>query len=369
LDVEFKAGEREVEDAAEVNPEERAAVEAAAEAAAAAAKPKRKKEAAPVAAITEVPVIDPTAIQFAVKLENEYAGFNNVAPTAFRIIGKQIPAPDGTVYPELGVAANGSIDAGKQTWPTVEHYYQAMKFPVDPAWQEEIRLAPSTTKAKQMGADAAHPARGDWGQIKDAVMKTALLAKFQQNPPLLATLQSTGDRPLVDLSTGDPYWSAGPKGRGRNRLGTLLAEVRTALKDVRPDQSLLATGIAAEVVAGAKEDEVVAAAASPDAAVAVAKESVAAATGGVVSLEPAPTGQQGGVYLFVNPDFGGGGEHKARRGRDRGRGRNLSWEGMAVSKMGSESEGGQSGGGSNGVEEMTTDSGASLEVSVEKLGQ
>ena len=370
LDVEFKAGERDVEDAAEVNPE------AAAAAAAAAEKPKRKKEAAPVATITEVPVIDPTAIQFAVKLENEFAGFNNVAPTAFRVTGKQIPAPDGTVYPELGVAANGSIDAGKQTWPTVEHYYQAMKFPVDPEWQEEIRLAASATKAKQMGADAAHPARGDWGQIKDAVMKTALLAKFQQNPALLATLQSTGDRPLVDLSTGDPYWSAGPKGRGRNRLGALLAEVRTALKDVRPDQSLLATGMAAEAVAEAKEDEAAAAAASPDAAaaaaVATAKESIAAAS---VSLAPnaaAPTGQQGGVYLFVNPDFGGQVEHKARRGRDRGRGRNLSWEGMAVSKLGagSESEGGQSGGSdSNGVEEMTTDSGASLEVSVEKLGQ
>ena len=352
IEVEFKAGERGVEDAAAVNE----------------AKPQRKKEAAPVAAISEVAAIDPTAIQFSAKLANTFMGFNNSAPTAFRVTGKQLPAPDGTIYPELGVAANGSIDAGKQTWPTVEHYYQAMKFPVDPDWQEEIRNASSATKAKQMGADAAHPSRGDWGQIKDAVMKTALLAKFQQDPSLLATLQSTGDRPLVDVSVGDPYWSAGPKGKGRNRLGVLLAEVRTELKDVRADQSLLATGLASSAEAEAEAET------SPEAAVvSEAQAAVAAATGGIVRLEdgsastPAAAGQQGGVYLFINH---GQVEPKARRGRDRGRGRNLTWEGMAISKMGSDYQSQSGGGDRQGyVEEMTTESGASLEVSVEKLGQ
>jgi DNA-directed RNA polymerase II subunit RPB2 len=361
IDVEFKAGDRGVEEGVAVNPEEKAAAELAAEEAAAEGKPKRKKSAAtatagPTEATDAAVVVDAMAIQFGNKLENQYFGFSNFAPVAFRVTGSQIPGVDGTVYPEIGVGANGSIDIAKQTWPTVEHYYQAMKFPVDAAWQESIRQAVSPLKAKQMGADPAHPARGDWGQVKDRVMKAALLAKFQQNLPLLGLLQGTGDRKLLEVSPGDPYWSAGPKGKGQNRLGSLLAELRAELKDVRVDQALLAP---AAVAANPLQD------------------AIADATGGVVRLatvpevtegsESAPTqvvgsNQGGGVYLFINSAAG----PSERRGRERGSGRRLAWDGMAVSKMDSSASEGQSGGG---VEEMTVDSGASLEVSVQKLGQ
>jgi DNA-directed RNA polymerase II subunit RPB2 len=352
MEVEFKAGERGVDAAVAVDPE-----------AAAATKPQRKN-VAPALSDSEGPVADAAQIRFSNKLQNEYIGFSNFAPTAFRAPSEQIAAPDGTQYPALGIAEDGSVDVGKQTWPTVEQYYQAMKFPADKGWQEAIRRASGPAKAKAMGTDAAHPLRGDWEQIKERVMKTALLAKFRQNPALLELLQGTGERKLVEASTADLYWGSGSKGNGQNRLGALLEEVRRELKDVRPDQHVLAPAPEAE------EEQPV----TLEGIAKQAQESVEELTGGLVKLGTIPeasegaeqgttevkapaVGQQGGVYLFINSAVG----HSDRRRRDRGSGRSLSWEGMAVSKEGSEET--QEGGG----EQMTTESSNTTEVKVEKL--
>ena len=352
IDVDFQLGTGTVVAATDVNPTEK-------EAAIAAAKPARKKAQTATAALpaiaeeTDVAVVaDAMAVRFSNKSQDAFVGFSNSAETPFRIIGKQEPGADGVAYPELGIAANGSIDPGKQTWPTVEHYYQAMKFPVDPTWQEEIRRATTTTNAKKMGVDPAHPARGDWARIRDIVMKKALKAKFEQNPSLLALLQGTGNRKIIDETIGDSYWSAGPKGKGTNRIGQLLEEVRTELKDVRADQTLMAMPSPPAEGQGQGQGQVQ----GPEEVVAAAGETVADA------VKVAST-QQGGVYLFINSAVGGHVESKARRGRDRGQGRNLAWEGMEVSKLdGVES---QSGGA---VEQMTIDTGATTEVTVEKLG-
>ena len=354
MEVEFKAGERGVEPATAVE-----------------AKPQRKN-VAPNPSGSEGPVADAAQIRFSNKLQNEYIGFSNFAPTAFRAPAEQIAAPDGTQYPALGISEDGSVDVGKQTWPTVEQYYQAMKFPADPAWQEAIRRASGPAKAKAMGTDAAHPLRGDWEQIKERVMKTALLAKFRQNPVLLELLQRTGDRKLVEASTADLYWGSGSKGNGQNRLGALMEEVRGELKEVRPDQTVLNANNQVLVAETEKEE------AQPATLEGIAKQaqaSVEELTGGLIKLGTIPeasegaeqgttevkapaTGQQGGVYLFINSAVG----HSDRRRRDRGSGRNLSWDGMAVSKVGSDEP--QEGGG----EQMTIDTGATTEVKVEKLG-
>ena len=104
-----------------------------------------------------------------------------------------------------------------------------------------------------------------------------------------------------------------------------------------------------------------------------AKDQVAAATGGILQLgggggvaSPA-SGPSGGVYLFINPAMSGSVEPKARRARDRGRSRNLSWEGMSVSKAEEEESGFSGGGGSEFAEQMTTESGNTTEVTVQKL--
>ena len=351
VDVDFKAGAK-IEEGGEVNP---GAVEKA-EAEAEATKPKRKQtkatESAAASASDAGVVADSMAIRFSNKLVNEYSGFSNFAPTAFRVTGAQLPGVDGTVYPELGVAANGSIDAGQQTWPTVEHYYQAMKFPLDAAWQEEIRRSPTPLKAKQLGLSPEHPTRGDWDQVKERVMKTALLAKFRQNPALLSLLQGTGERKLLEVSTVDPYWGVGSKGKGLNRLGALMTEVRDELKAERPDKELLASEGTSEASESSEES-------GETGETGESSESSAAAEAAEATVESAMQvvpKQSGGVYLFINSSMAGGVEQKARRARSGGPRRNISWEGMS------------GGGGSDGgVEEMQMDSGAT-EVKVEKLG-
>jgi hypothetical protein len=292
-------------------------------------------------------------VQFSDSPEDPNYALSIRAPIAFRITGPQMPGPDGIQYPELGIAANGSIDPNRQTWPTVEHYFRAMRFAGDPEWQEAIRTS-TLTKAAQMSRDPAHAARGDWVQVRDKVMKDALLAKFRQNPVALATLQATGDRKLVDISAGDPEWFAGTKGRGSNRIGAFLEEVRTELKDVRADQAILEP----LVQEGQEETET-----EPEPTFA---EQVEEASGGIVQLAPIPEGtegsegsesqkpvQQGGVYLFINSAVG-----PRVPTRDRGSGRKLQWGGMSVSK--------------EEPEQMTTDTGTgngpAVEVSVEKLG-
>jgi DNA-directed RNA polymerase II subunit RPB2 len=273
---------------------------------------------------------------------------SNLALAPFRISGKQIAAPDGTQYP--------APDA--QTWPSVEHYYQAMKFPTEPEWQEQIRQAKTSVRAKKMGTSPDHALRGDWDLIKDRVMRAALLEKFRQNPSMLATLQSTGEKPIVYASPGDQYWGA--KGsKGLNRLGKLLDEVRAELKDMRPDLAQVQAAGPEQVVAEAQE------------VVAVAQNGVAQALNGAPqalngapqALNGAPQAlagspQAGGVYLFINSAVGNDVEAKSRRARDPGPRRSISWAEPSVS---------QEGGGSDGSQ-LAIDTGVKTEVSVEKLG-
>jgi len=113
-------------------------------------------------------------------------------------------------------------------WPTVEHYFQAQKFPGSSQF-ESIRRASTPEEAKQLGQSRDHPLRPDWNQVKDQVMKRALQAKFS-DPTLRNLLLGTGERPLVENAPDDPYWGCGPDGQGKNRSGSLLMEVREELR-------------------------------------------------------------------------------------------------------------------------------------------
>ena len=115
-------------------------------------------------------------------------------------------------------------------WPTVEHYFQAQKFPAQPAYQEKIRRARSPKDAKALGRSRKVPLRPDWEEIKDEVMRRALRAKFGAHPELVALLLGTGARELVENAPSDAYWGCGRTGTGKNRLGCLLMELRAALK-------------------------------------------------------------------------------------------------------------------------------------------
>lgn len=145
-------------------------------------------------------------IRFFSKLDNEFRGFSNFAPSPVVIDGKR--------------------------YPTVEHFFQASKYPSDITWQEAIRVSATPAKAKQLGTqkDKMDKVRPDWDSKKEEIMITGLRAKFQQNSGLLQQLKETGERPLIEAST-DAFWGEGRTGSGKNRMGKLLEQVRTELKE------------------------------------------------------------------------------------------------------------------------------------------
>ena len=122
-----------------------------------------------------------------------------------------------------------------KTWPSSEHYFQAMKFSDYPEYQETIRKSKSAYDAKKLGATRTFKIRKDWNDIRDDVMRTALKAKFEQNCNLRSILLQTGEVKLVENSPYDNYWGIGKYACGKNMLGKLLMELRT---DLRKPQEL-----------------------------------------------------------------------------------------------------------------------------------
>jgi N-glycosidase YbiA len=115
-------------------------------------------------------------------------------------------------------------------WYTSEHYFQAQKF-VSTPYVEQIRLVKTPKEAAKMGRDRKRPLCPDWEQVKDGIMKKAVLCKFQTHADIREILLSTGDVELVENSPIDYYWGCGADGSGKNMLGKLLMEVREILRN------------------------------------------------------------------------------------------------------------------------------------------
>ncbi|MGF1505630.1 MAG: NADAR family protein [Anaerolineae bacterium] len=114
-------------------------------------------------------------------------------------------------------------------WPTSEHYFQAQKFAGTPH-EEAIRLARGPMMAARKGRSRKRPLRADWEEVKDDVMRRAVLAKFRAHADIRAVLLATGDEVLVENAPGDAYWGCGKDGTGLNRLVEILIETRAILR-------------------------------------------------------------------------------------------------------------------------------------------
>lgn len=112
-------------------------------------------------------------------------------------------------------------------FPTMEHYFQAMKA----TNQEdllEITKAPTPGKAKRLGRKVK--IRSDWEYIKKDIMLEGLRKKFAI-PELKQKLLDTGDAYLEEGNTwGDCYWGV-CNGTGENNLGKLLMRVREEIRE------------------------------------------------------------------------------------------------------------------------------------------
>jgi len=125
------------------------------------------------------------------------------------------------------------VDIGGKRWPTTEHYFQAMKFEGTPD-EEDVRRAPSPMAAAELGRDRSRPIRPGWEEVKDEVMREAVLAKFSQHDDLRAILLATGDAEIIEHTANDSYWGDGGDGSGLNKFGQILMEVRDVLAGRSP---------------------------------------------------------------------------------------------------------------------------------------
>lgn len=122
-------------------------------------------------------------------------------------------------------------DKDGNVWKTNEHYYQAHKFKIgSPEWTQ-IRDAEGPLEALRLSRKHSKAVRADWEQIREKIMAKGLRMKFKI--PLFETvLRSTGNRELIEDSP-NPYWGSGSDGKGQNRLGILLMNLREEI--VGPD--------------------------------------------------------------------------------------------------------------------------------------
>ncbi len=99
----------------------------------------------------------------------------------------------------------------------------------------KILQQPDPKKVKALGRKVKNFNPVLWDKYKYQIVRTAVLAKFMQNPDLLAQLLSTGDAYLAETSAYDKVWGTGSKStnpkywNGQNLLGLILMEVRKDL--------------------------------------------------------------------------------------------------------------------------------------------
>ena len=127
------------------------------------------------------------------------------------------------------------IAAGPWTFATSESLYQAAKFGARPAIQQRIAEAPSAKHATAIGRTPAFGIDPGWNAQRVDVMRWVLRMKRETNAAQIdAVLAKTGDRPIVEVSTRDPWWGARPvadRYEGRNVLGRLWMELRQQLRE------------------------------------------------------------------------------------------------------------------------------------------
>ena len=130
------------------------------------------------------------------------------------------------------------IAAGPWLFATSEATYQAGKFPARPDVQQRIAEAPTARQAAAIGRTPGLGVDPGWNAQRVDVMRWVLRIKREANAAEIdALLAETAERPIVEVSTRDPWWGARPvadRYQGHNVLGRLWMELRQHLRENDP---------------------------------------------------------------------------------------------------------------------------------------
>lgn len=127
-----------------------------------------------------------------------------------------------------------SFELDSAEWPSVEHYYQAMKFE-DYDYREQIRSASRPADATKLGKSKKHGRRKDWDKVKETFMTRGTYIKCRTHSDVSQALLATGESPIMETSQYDYYWGCGRDQRGKNVYGKILMNVREQLRKESAD--------------------------------------------------------------------------------------------------------------------------------------
>lgn len=153
---------------------------------------------------------------------------------------------DSTEFNNLSNYSNHTISYELEfgRWPSISHYYQAMKFLHEKSKVDiidRIRHAESPLIAEQLGAKrypesqnwfqrtfkakSFYKINDEWKSLKLGFMEKALKAKIIEHEDVRNTLISTGNKNLI-LRSDNQFWGIDNDNQGQNEFGKLLMKLR-----------------------------------------------------------------------------------------------------------------------------------------------
>ena len=146
-------------------------------------------------------------------------------------------------YRTFSNMAEYPIQIEDKRYPTVEHYFQAMKAKEfnDKEMLQKIMETPSAKAVKALGKKVKNFIKEKWDDERLDIMKRAVRAKFVQHPELQKQLMETEQKQIGDADARDLFWGIGTsentdksrnpeKWKGQNQLGKIMMSLRAEFK-------------------------------------------------------------------------------------------------------------------------------------------
>ncbi|KAI6653299.1 hypothetical protein LOD99_3823 [Oopsacas minuta] len=138
-------------------------------------------------------------------------------------------------YSCLSIYSEHPITLHHKRWPSVAHYYNAMKFE-GTRLEDKIRGIATPEEVPYVAYQHREGVQKGWTEKRDKIMSQGLHTKFEQHHELREVLIGTGRSKLVFHSEEDPYYGDGGDGNGQNRLGVMLEDLRGELRHLATRQ-------------------------------------------------------------------------------------------------------------------------------------